>query len=118
LERYVSLIGFVEGLVMRVYTFDTRTPSSGMSNDTGAVAVIDGGNSLLYTSSYTVDLASDNVLLTTFRTQNIPPPMSSCKLRLSPPEGSYISTPAYTTFSQLRDFFAVLYENGVAGDEI
>jgi hypothetical protein len=46
LEIYLSLIGFVERLVMRVYTFETRTSSFGMPNDSDTVAVIDGGNSL------------------------------------------------------------------------
>jgi elongator complex protein 1 len=99
--------------VKRVYAFETWTSSSEMPNDTGAVAVIDGGKSSLYSFPYTADLSLDNVLLTPFRTQNIPPPMSSCKLRLSPSDGSYISTPVYATFAQHRDCLAVLYENGV-----
>ena len=60
---------------------------------------------------------SANLLLTPFRSQNIPPPMSSYQLALSPefsrPHSLPIPTaPVHVTFSAENDDLAILWESG------
>jgi elongator complex protein 1 len=52
------------------------------------------------------------MLLTPFRTQNIPPPMSSHQLALPSADATYPSTPVHAAFSPDKDLIAVLYEHG------
>lgn len=54
------------------------------------------------------------ILLTPFRFQNVPPPMSSHQLVVSPESStsSYVVTPIYITFSCEDDTLAVLWEHG------
>lgn len=79
--------------------WETCTATARVPNDTGTVAVVDGSS----------------ILLTTFRVQNVPPPMSSYKLTLrhspsvplrTPP------TPCYVIFSPTEDRLAALWETG------
>src|ERR1700720_1936449 len=55
------------------------------------------------------------ILLTPFRTQNIPPPMSSCQI-LVPSSGALTSsdmrTPIHASFSSTEDVLAALWETG------
>ena len=58
-----------------------------------------------------------NLLLTPFRSQNIPPPMSSYQLALSPEisrslSGAAARTPVHVTFSSENDDLAILWESG------
>ena len=50
-----------------------------------------------------------NILLTPFRTQNVPPPMSSHKLALQPALGP----PVHVAFGHVGDVLGVLYANGL-----
>ncbi|KLO09706.1 IkappaB kinase complex, IKAP component [Schizopora paradoxa] len=77
-------------------TFISRAPPP---NDSGCVAVVDG----------------TNVLLTPFRTQNVPPPMSSCQLALTTDNNhtQQARTPLHVSFSSSRDTLAVLHQQGL-----
>ena len=60
---------------------------------------------------------SANLLLTPFRSQNIPPPMSSYQLALSPEFSPPLSfpkptAPVHVTFSPENDDLAILWESG------
>jgi elongator complex protein 1 len=88
-------------------TYAARLP---MPNDTAAVVVVDGGGSgirLLYPRLETIRLAddSDRLLITPFRTQNTPPPMSSYTISLP-------STPVHVSVSNDEDALAVLLRDG------
>jgi len=56
------------------------------------------------------------LLLTPFRSQNVPPPMSSFQLPLSPDISSKVHTPTktpiYVTFCPTNDAMAILWEHG------
>jgi len=62
-------------------------------------------------------LSSASILLTPFRSQNVPPPMSSYQLAISPdlsldsPIPAH-PTPVYVTFSPENDAVGVLWEHG------
>ncbi|KAG6878289.1 hypothetical protein C0992_008296 [Termitomyces sp. T32_za158] len=77
--------------IQRTYSWDTFTSPSTPPIDTGAVAVFDG----------------TKILLTPFRIQNVPPPMSSAQIPLS----SHRS-PIHASFSAASDTLAVLWESG------
>ena len=56
-----------------------------------------------------------SILLTPFRMQNVPPPMSSHTLTLRPSPSApqrTLSTPSYISFSPSEDILAVLWETG------
>ena len=57
------------------------------------------------------------LLLTPFRSQNVPPPMSSFQLPLSPDIPSQVHTPTkipiYVTFCPTNDAMAILWEHGL-----
>ena len=60
---------------------------------------------------------SANLLLTPFRSQNIPPPMSSYQLALSPEISRPLAlpkptAPVHVTFSREKDDVAILWESG------
>lgn len=59
-------------------------------------------------------LFSAKLLLTPFRSQNIPPPMSSYQLALSPefPRSLSLTAPIHVTFSLENDDLAILWESG------
>lgn len=100
------------------YTISSLNPPP---YDTGLVAVVDGGNSafvrLKMLSFAQKKRYSDSLLLTPFRTQNVPPPMSSYQLSLSSP--SNISPPpvhvAFSTDdspSSATEMMACLFADG------
>ncbi|KAI0326070.1 IkappaB kinase complex IKAP component [Cubamyces sp. BRFM 1775] len=90
-------------IISRTYAWDTFTSPSQPPVDSGSVAVIDG----------------TNILLTPFRSQNVPPPMASHALSLTlPPElqpaqQKRTPVPVHAAFAFTRDLLAVLWEHGV-----
>lgn len=65
----------------------------------------------------TLTAIAANILLTPFRIQNIPPPMSSCKVALTSRTTTLpkrIGTPIHASFSSASDMLAVLWESGYA----
>ncbi|KAF9047491.1 pol II transcription elongation factor [Panaeolus papilionaceus] len=101
-ETALSLSLTTESSILhRAYSWDTCFSSTVPPNDSGAVAVIDGSK----------------LLLTPFRSQNVPPPMSSFQLPVaSQPNSSnkihQTQIPVYVTFSSNTDHLAVLWEQG------
>ncbi|KAF9463531.1 pol II transcription elongation factor [Collybia nuda] len=88
-------------IIRRTYEWDVFASISQPPIDSGAVAVLDGSN----------------ILLTPFRVQNIPPPMSSCKLTLTSRESTTskrLGTPIHASFSSTSDLLAILWESGRA----
>ncbi|KAJ3932076.1 MAG: IkappaB kinase complex IKAP component [Lentinula lateritia] len=88
---------------LRAYAWEIITSLSKSPIDTGSVAVSDGSD----------------VLLTPFRTQNVPPPMSSMQLALlagpldkSQFPRSAARVPVHTCFSPSSDVLGVLWEHG------
>ncbi|KAI5890064.1 IkappaB kinase complex, IKAP component [Schizophyllum commune H4-8] len=93
-ESPLNLVLTTPNLIMRrVYAWDTFTSLTGPPDDTGTVAVIDGSQ----------------LLLTPFRIQNVPPPMSSHKLALQPALGP----PVHVAFGHIGDVMGVLYASGL-----
>ncbi|RPD57919.1 IkappaB kinase complex IKAP component [Lentinus tigrinus ALCF2SS1-6] len=90
-------------VIQRAYAWDTLASPSKPPMDSGSVAVIDG----------------TNLLLTPFRTQNVPPPMSSHTLSLKlpdvslPPMPRRSPTPIHAAFASRSDLFAALWEPGI-----
>ncbi|KAG6839915.1 hypothetical protein C0991_010395 [Blastosporella zonata] len=80
-------------LIQRTYAWETFASPSEPPVDSGAVAVFDG----------------TKILLTPFRIQNVPPPMSSAQIALSTQR-----SPIYASFSAVSDTLAVLWETGYA----
>ncbi|KZT69682.1 IkappaB kinase complex, IKAP component [Daedalea quercina L-15889] len=90
-------------IIQRTYIWETCMSRSKPPNDTGSVAVFDGAH----------------ILLTPFRTQNVPPPMSAFTLNLSTsvsdPSASKhtrVSMPAHAAFGPAHDVLALLWESG------
>jgi elongator complex protein 1 len=86
-------------IISHSYRWETCAATAKAPNDTGTVAVVDGSS----------------VLLTPFRMQNVPPPMSSHQLTLRPsPSAPHrtLSTPSHLAFSSSEDILAVLWETG------
>ncbi|WVQ75470.1 hypothetical protein IAR50_005095 [Cryptococcus sp. DSM 104548] len=73
----------------RTFTWDTYVSRLGMPNDTASVAVVDG----------------HKLLVTPFRTQNTPPPMSSYQIQLP-------STPVHISVSDWEDTASAVFSNG------
>ncbi|TFK88053.1 IkappaB kinase complex IKAP component [Polyporus arcularius HHB13444] len=90
-------------VIQRTYAWDTLASPSRPPADSGSVAVVDG----------------TSLLLTPFRTQNIPPPMSSHELPLKVPDVSLPSllrrspAPVYAAFASHSDVLAALWESGI-----
>ncbi|KZT05444.1 IkappaB kinase complex IKAP component [Laetiporus sulphureus 93-53] len=87
----------------RTYAWEIYSSAASPPKDTGSVAVSDGAS----------------ILLTAFRSQNVPPPMSSCALTLSTLPGLSLSSgmrrlpaPIHASFSPMRDLLAILWESG------
>ncbi|KAF4620926.1 hypothetical protein D9613_000930 [Agrocybe pediades] len=88
-------------IFQRIYSWDTFVSQTAPPNDSGTVAVLDGST----------------ILLTPFRSQNVPPPMSSFQLSVYPdPSQSSLTpaapTPAYVSFSPENDAMGVIWEHG------
>ncbi|KAG9312244.1 IKI3 family-domain-containing protein [Chiua virens] len=84
-------------LVFRAFAWDTCAGA----NTTGTVGVVDG----------------DEVLLTPFRTQNVPPPMSTHQLKTSVSGSSgdcskLSRTPVHISLSPCNDLLAAVWQNG------
>ncbi|KAH7910038.1 pol II transcription elongation factor [Hygrophoropsis aurantiaca] len=88
-------------VIQRTYAWETCAGA----DDTGCVGVVDG----------------DNVLLTLFRTQNVPPPMSSHQLSIvsachskteSQPTPSFSRPPAQVALSHSHDLLGAIWEQG------
>lgn len=106
----------------RSYNWETLASRSTPPNDSGSVAVFDGsvynkfilGALITTTYAFTRSLAS--ILLTPFRTQNVPPPMSSHQLAIpfqdlsNHPRRPHV--PVHVTFGPCSDIFAMLWETG------
>ncbi|PPQ93843.1 hypothetical protein CVT25_013552 [Psilocybe cyanescens] len=88
-------------MMQRMYSWDTFISHSIAPHDSGAVAILD----------------ASSILLTPFRSQNVPPPMSSYQLSVSPDlkfssPTPPASIPIYVTFSPQNDAMGVLWEHG------
>ena len=80
---------FADSIQHRTFTWDTFAARLPMPHDTASVAVTDG----------------TRLLITPFRTQNTPPPMSSYHLTLP-------STPVHACLSSWQDTAAAVFTNG------
>ncbi|KAF7791354.1 hypothetical protein EIP86_002368 [Pleurotus ostreatoroseus] len=87
-------------LIRRSYVWDTFASSSHPPNDSATVAVLDGAS----------------ILLTPFRSQNVPPPMSSTQLALNPVSANAPAnqsrTPIHISFTAEKDILVALWETG------
>ncbi|TFK44978.1 IKI3 family-domain-containing protein [Crucibulum laeve] len=87
-------------VIQRVYAGETYSSPSQPPDDSGSVAVIDGSK----------------IFLTPFRTQNVPPPMSTYQLLVTPSSSSAlvsaVRTPIHASFSKEHETLAVLWESG------
>ncbi|KAF5354980.1 hypothetical protein D9756_005531 [Leucocoprinus leucothites] len=87
-------------VIHRAYSWETFSSPSQPPFDSGSVAVFDGSS----------------ILLTPFRTQNVPPPMSSLQLPLAPSLPPHVrypaKTPIHTSFSRENDALAILWQTG------
>ncbi|KAI0076404.1 IkappaB kinase complex IKAP component [Panus rudis PR-1116 ss-1] len=86
-------------VIQRTYAWETYASRSKPPGDSGSVAVLDGAS----------------ILLTPFRSQNVPPPMSAYQLTV--PQSPFApvlpqSVPVHLSFSQKRDVLAILWESG------
>ena len=80
-------------------------------SDTGTVAVMDGRECMFLghpSNPLTFPILEVNVLLTPFRSQNTPPPMSSFRFVLPSAR-----TPVHASFSSTNDTVAFLWESGL-----
>ncbi|KAI0828044.1 IkappaB kinase complex IKAP component [Trametes gibbosa] len=88
-------------MIQRTYSWETFGSPSTPPVDSGSVAVIDGAN----------------ILLTPFRSQNVPPPMASYILAVQVPvELQPVQpgcTPIHAAFASTGDLLAVLWESGL-----
>ncbi|KAF5387234.1 hypothetical protein D9757_006815 [Collybiopsis confluens] len=70
-------------VIVRNYSWETViSPSMASPTDSGSVGVVDGSK----------------ILITPFRTQNVPPPMSSVQLKLDPSSKLGAKVPVHSTF--------------------
>ncbi|KAJ7198481.1 pol II transcription elongation factor [Mycena pura] len=83
-------------ILRRTYNWETCASSTRPPNDSGTVAVLDGSK----------------VLLTPFRVQNVPPPMSAYQLPFSSTHLLSTRTPIHMSLSTSKDTLALLWESG------
>ncbi|KAJ7252430.1 IKI3 family-domain-containing protein [Mycena haematopus] len=81
-------------IIQRTYAWETWVSATRPPNDSGTVAVLDGSK----------------ILLTPFRSQNVPPPMSSYQLVQSSVQSS--SPPIHAKLAPWSDTLALLWESG------
>lgn len=86
---------------VRSFVWDTYSARLPMPSDTGTVAVVDGSK-----WTHRSQLTLDRLLITPFRTQNTPPPMSSYQLGLP-------SQAVHVSLSPSEDALAVLTSTGL-----
>ncbi|KAJ7799963.1 pol II transcription elongation factor [Mycena olivaceomarginata] len=82
-------------IIQRTYAWETFVSATRPPNDSGTVAVLDGSK----------------ILLTPFRSQNVPPPMSSYQLVQSSAQQPH-SPPVHASLSSLSDILALVWESG------
>jgi len=106
-------------VVQQTYAWETFASTTKPPIDSASVAVLDGCKSHYIVCTdfalmrFIICLQA-NIFLTPFRTQNIPPPMSSYRLSVPSP-GILVSdkrTPIHASFSPTEDVLAVLWEVG------
>jgi elongator complex protein 1 len=115
-----NVICYIDQVIQRTYTWESFTSPTKPPHDSGTVAVIDGCESWDPSFQFEIEIFSATILLTPFRTQNVPPPMSSCQLSLRVTSGTpsaaslcHLSlTPIYMSFSPTEDVTAFLWEKG------
>ncbi|KAI0314583.1 IKI3 family-domain-containing protein [Amylostereum chailletii] len=96
-EAAMQLLLTMRGsLIQHAFAWDTCVARTSFPKDTATVAVVDG----------------TNILLTPFRTQNVPPPMSSFQLAIQPSAAISKRTPVHMSFTALEDILAVLWDSG------
>ncbi|KAJ3555021.1 hypothetical protein NM688_g2799 [Phlebia brevispora] len=87
-------------MIRRSYVWDTFASGSNPPNDSASVAVLDGGS----------------ILLTPFRSQNVPPPMSSIQFPLAPvpvhAPKFQTRLPVQLSFTWGKDILVALWETG------
>ncbi|KAJ7072902.1 pol II transcription elongation factor [Mycena amicta] len=83
-------------ILQRTFILETCASLTKPPNDSGTVAVLDGAK----------------ILLTPFRSQNVPPPMSSFQLALTQVTPSSTRTPVHMTLSSVTETLALLWESG------
>ncbi|KAJ7133724.1 pol II transcription elongation factor [Mycena crocata] len=83
-------------IIQRTYGWETCASFTRPPNDSGTVAVLDGSK----------------ILLTPFRAQNVPPPMSSYQLALSSAQPLSVRTPIHASLSPSMDTLALVWEFG------
>ncbi|KAJ2931513.1 hypothetical protein H1R20_g5611, partial [Candolleomyces eurysporus] len=91
-----------DSIIHRHYDWETFSSPSKPPQDSGLVAVLD----------------ASGILLTPFRTQNVPPPMSSHQLAVKTVSPEYASpyeakNPVHVAFSADNDALACLWEDGL-----
>ncbi|KAI0785729.1 IkappaB kinase complex IKAP component [Abortiporus biennis] len=92
-------------VIQRTYIWETNSSPSKPPQDSGSVAVLDGDQQA-------------SILLTPFRSQNVPPPMSSYQLSVpfdsTKLESIKTRIPVNMSFSRERDILALIWETGYA----
>ena len=105
-------------VLQRIYSWDTFISSKESPYDSGTVAVVDGCTCFVPYLFHVLicSFFAASLLLTPFRSQNIPPPMSSYQLALSPELlrslPFKLTAPIHVTFSPESDDLAILWESG------
>ncbi|KIY69796.1 IkappaB kinase complex, IKAP component [Cylindrobasidium torrendii FP15055 ss-10] len=95
----VLILTTANEIIHRAYAWETCSSPSAPPHDSGSVSVTDG----------------TSLLLTPFRTQNVPPPMSSHQLSVSQPDlpTNRSKIPIHTAFAPNKDVLVVLWEHGL-----
>ncbi|KAK2463075.1 hypothetical protein APHAL10511_004730 [Amanita phalloides] len=98
---YLIILTTKSSIITRTYRWDIFALHTLPPADSGSVAVFDGSS----------------ILLTPFRTQSVPPPMSSYQLSLDPqlssiPIPCVSRIPVHASFSSEADYLSILWECG------
>lgn len=105
---------FPADVIQRSYAWETFSSRSSSPSDSGSVAVLDGGQLHFFSTFLNlIRLPTATILLTPFRTQNIPPPMASHQLPI--PRDVLTGRPllpVHVAFSPHKDILASLWETG------
>ncbi|KAF7294045.1 polymerase II transcription elongation factor [Mycena kentingensis (nom. inval.)] len=83
-------------IIQRTFSLETSSSPTTPPNDSGTVAVLDGAK----------------ILLTPFRSQNVPPPMSSHQLALAATPAASTRTPIHIALSPSTETLGILWESG------
>ena len=108
--------GVAAHVIQRTYAWDTFASGSQAPNDSGSVAILDGGLPHPFARrSRLADHATASILLTSFRSQNVPPPMSAFQLSLPVAANALrdqSTLPVHVTFTAGSDVLVSLWETG------